>query len=129
MNVLCLLVATIFLLPSNPGYADQASDPNTNLLRAKDQALLDAIAPGDRKVWDDVLAANAVYVDENGGATKQDTEACHRLQPDDPAKHIIHRRHTIDQPTAVRMHDDEAAEDEKEVDGDIGIPHQAEPGM
>ena len=38
----------------------------TSLLRAKDQALLDAIAPGDRKVWDQALAPDAVYVDENG---------------------------------------------------------------
>jgi ketosteroid isomerase-like protein len=37
-----------------------------DLLRAKDQALLDAIAPGDRKVWDDAMADDAVYVDENG---------------------------------------------------------------
>ncbi len=35
-------------------------------LRAKDQALLDAIAPGDRALWDRTLTANAVYVDENG---------------------------------------------------------------
>jgi hypothetical protein len=35
-------------------------------LRAKDQALLDAIAPGDRKTWDGALAPDAVYVDENG---------------------------------------------------------------
>jgi hypothetical protein len=45
-----------------------ASTPEktTEVLRAKDQALLDAIAPGDRKVWDQALAADAVYVDENG---------------------------------------------------------------
>jgi hypothetical protein len=36
------------------------------LPRAKDQALLDAFAPGDRKVWDNALASDAVYVDENG---------------------------------------------------------------
>jgi hypothetical protein len=35
-------------------------------LRAKDQALLDATAPGDRATWDRMLAADAVYVDENG---------------------------------------------------------------
>ncbi len=35
-------------------------------MRASDQALLDAIAPGRRNVWDRVLAADAVYVDENG---------------------------------------------------------------
>jgi Domain of unknown function (DUF4440) len=38
----------------------------TQVLRAKDQALLDAIAPGDTKVWDKALASNAIYVDENG---------------------------------------------------------------
>jgi ketosteroid isomerase-like protein len=38
----------------------------TARLRAKDQALLDAIAPGDHKVWEDALATDAVYVDENG---------------------------------------------------------------
>src|SRR5580698_9529351 len=38
----------------------------TDLLRAKDQALLDAIAPGDRKVWEQALSPDAVYVDENG---------------------------------------------------------------
>lgn len=35
-------------------------------LRAKDQALLDAIAPGNRRLWDQTLASGAVYVDENG---------------------------------------------------------------
>jgi hypothetical protein len=43
-----------------------AGNPTEDLLRTKDQALLDAIAPGDRKVWDHALAADAVYVDENG---------------------------------------------------------------
>ncbi len=43
-----------------------ATDKTTELLRAKDQALLDAFVPGDRKVWDQALAADAVYVDENG---------------------------------------------------------------
>jgi hypothetical protein len=35
-------------------------------LRADDQALLDAIAPGDKSVWERLLAKDAVYVDENG---------------------------------------------------------------
>src|ERR1035437_648863 len=43
-----------------------ATDKTTELLRAKDQALLDAIAPGDRKVWEQALAADAVFVDEIG---------------------------------------------------------------
>jgi Domain of unknown function (DUF4440) len=42
------------------------TDQTTAALRAKDQALLDAIAPGDRKVWEQALASDAVYVDESG---------------------------------------------------------------
>jgi hypothetical protein len=37
-----------------------------NTLRARDQALLDALAPGNRAVWDAALAADALYIDENG---------------------------------------------------------------
>jgi uncharacterized protein DUF4440 len=80
MKFLFLAVATI-LLPSIAGSADQVTaDVNTNLLRAKDQALLDAIAPGDRKVWDDVLASNAVYVDENGAVMNR-AEYLKQLEP------------------------------------------------
>ena len=60
MFLLALVFA--FALQTSPDSIDQT----TTLLRAKDQALLDAIAPGDRKVWDNALAADAVYVDENG---------------------------------------------------------------
>ncbi len=42
-----------------------APDP-TAVLRAKDQALLDSIAGGGRKLWDATLAPGAIYVDENG---------------------------------------------------------------
>ena len=42
-----------------------APDPTT-ALRAKDQALLDSIAGGGRKLWDATLAPGAIYVDENG---------------------------------------------------------------
>lgn len=51
-----------FALQASPSSIDQT----TTLLRAKDQALLDAIAPGDKKVWDQALSPDAVYVDENG---------------------------------------------------------------
>lgn len=34
-------------------------------LRAKDQALMDAFAPGDRAVWASAMAPDAVYLDEN----------------------------------------------------------------
>jgi hypothetical protein len=58
-----MILLVLFLL--FPGRAS-AADPTIALLRAKDQALLDAIAPGNRKVWEDALAPDAVYVDENG---------------------------------------------------------------
>ena len=43
-----------------------SSNDVTQELRPRDQALLDAIAPGNVKVWDAALAPDAVYVDENG---------------------------------------------------------------
>ncbi len=52
--------------------APKPTEQSTDVLRAKDQALLDAIAPGDRKVWDQALAADAVYVDENGTIISRD---------------------------------------------------------
>lgn len=50
------------------------------LLRAKDQALRDAIAPGDRAPWDRALTADAVYVDENGMIMRR-RECLQALQP------------------------------------------------
>jgi len=49
-------------------------------LRAKDQALLDAIAPGDRAAWGKTLTADAIYVDENGVIKRHD-EFLKELQP------------------------------------------------
>jgi hypothetical protein len=52
-----------------------AADPNLasvqKQLRADDQALLDAIAPGDKAVWERLLAQDAIYVDENGTVMKR----------------------------------------------------------
>src|SRR5208282_4753014 len=59
MIILALLIALALQL--SPNATDQ-----TALLRAKDQALLDAFAPGNRKIWDEVLAADAIFVDESG---------------------------------------------------------------
>jgi ketosteroid isomerase-like protein len=60
MIILLLLAAlTLQVAPNAP-------ESTAELLRAKDQMLLDAIAPGDRKVWEQALATDAVYVDENG---------------------------------------------------------------
>src|SRR5579862_3795273 len=59
-----MLVLALFLglLPQ----AAPTTDDPVALLRSKDQALLDAIAPGNKKVWEETLAADAVYVDESG---------------------------------------------------------------
>jgi hypothetical protein len=51
---------------TEPANARADTEDVTSVLRAKDQALLDAIAPGDQKVWDAAMASDAVYVDENG---------------------------------------------------------------
>ncbi len=50
--------------------AAAAAAPGAELtaqLRAKDQALLDAVAPGNRGLWDRTLTPDALYIDENGG--------------------------------------------------------------
>lgn len=73
MIILALLAALAIQAPNNV-------DQMTKLLRAKDQALLDAYAPGDRKVWDDALAPDAVYVDENGTIMNRD-EFLKQLEP------------------------------------------------
>jgi len=47
------------------GGAARSDDRLEQTLRAKDQALLDAIAPGDRATWAAALAPGALYLDEN----------------------------------------------------------------
>jgi len=69
-----LLFAALWL------HASPAPDQTTELLRARDQALMDAFAPGDRKVWDSALAADAVYVDENGAVMSRE-EFLKQLEP------------------------------------------------
>jgi ketosteroid isomerase-like protein len=59
MIALLLAAATAVAAPA-------ASPDDAATLRALDQALLDAIAPGDRATWDRTLAPDAVYVDEDG---------------------------------------------------------------
>jgi hypothetical protein len=74
------LLAVALAILNSPNVADKNADKNVELLRAKDQALLDAIAPGDRKVWDQSLAADAVYVDENGTVIER-AEFLKQLEP------------------------------------------------
>jgi hypothetical protein len=69
MLVLTFLLSCV--LYGGPAFASPQADAKaannvTDLLRAKDQALLNAVTDGDRKVWDAALAPDAVYVDESG---------------------------------------------------------------
>ena len=59
----CVIACAILAVTSS----STAMSPDlVHEFRQRDQALLDAYAPGDAKVWDAALAAYAVYVDENG---------------------------------------------------------------
>lgn len=62
---LILIACSVPLLSAQNSSNAPLPDP-TALLRDKDQALLDAIAPGDSKIWDAALSPDAIYVDENG---------------------------------------------------------------
>jgi ketosteroid isomerase-like protein len=92
-------------------------------LRAKDQALLDAIAPGDTATWDKALAPDAVYVDENGSIMDR-AAFLKALQPLPPEAsghiHIVDYRLQQDGDTALVIHKD----DEREVYN--GIPLHAD---
>ena len=69
---------------ASPQAAAKPIDKTTDLLRAKDRALLDAVTNGDRKVWDAALASDAVYVDENG-AIMHRAEFLEQIAPLPPA--------------------------------------------
>ncbi len=58
-----VLAAVLVLVPAV--FSPQNKDALKAQLRQKDQALLDAFAPGDRAAWDAVLAPNFIYADEN----------------------------------------------------------------
>jgi len=82
MHVKLFIAALVVLLVNGqlapaPKLGSTASPPKTpqdveRLLRGKDQALLNAIAPGDTKAWDAALAPRAIYVDENGEIMQRD---------------------------------------------------------
>lgn len=69
MLLLILLLSCVLYgapVSATPQATAKTPDKPVEVLRAKDQALLDAVTNGDRKVWDAALAADAIYVDENG---------------------------------------------------------------
>jgi len=70
------------LMPA--GAAQQTSanslEEITNLLHAKDQALMDAVTAGDPKLWDAVLAPDVIYLDEAGDLNSR-ADLLKQIQP------------------------------------------------
>lgn len=64
MTIALLLASALAASPALPLDAE---------LRAKDQALLDALAPGDRTPWAQTMTDDAVYIDENGAIMDRNT--------------------------------------------------------
>lgn len=106
-QAIAALLVLIFPSPSS------AAEPVADLLRGKDQALLDAIAPGDRKVWAAALADDAVYVDENG-VTLDRAEFLNQLDPLPPGTsgslHIASYSARVSGDLATVIHTDDEEE-------------------
>jgi Domain of unknown function (DUF4440) len=88
--------------------------PNlSTILRQKDQALADAIAPGDRKVWEAVLSSDFFYADENNDILSKDDFLKEFVPlPKGISGKIVVRQHQVRQAgdTAIVVHRDEETE-------------------
>jgi hypothetical protein len=74
-------MVALFLALALEASAAQATPSKLAIeLQAKDQALLDAVATGDRATWERTLTPDAIYVDENG-ATMTRGELMKDLDP------------------------------------------------
>jgi Domain of unknown function (DUF4440) len=82
-------------------------------LRADDQALLDAIAPGDKAVWERLLAKDAIYVDENGAImNRAQFLAALKPLPAGSSGHIsiVDYQATVNDQVALVVHKDDERE-------------------
>jgi hypothetical protein len=82
-------------------------------LQADDQALLDAIAPGDKAVWGRLLAKDAIYVDENGTVmNREQFLAALKPLPAGTSGHIaiVDYQARISGPVALVVHKDDERE-------------------
>ena len=102
-----LLLLVLFPVQSRAG------DSTIELLRDKDQALLDAVASGDHKAWEAALAADAVYVDENGVIMNR-ADFMKQLQPLPPGAsgtiRIASYSANVDEEVAIVIHTDDEQE-------------------
>ena len=60
------MIATLLVLAFQAAPARSTAPALAALLQSKDQAMADAVARGDRSIWERSLTADATYVDENG---------------------------------------------------------------
>jgi hypothetical protein len=65
MRILAAAVALVLSVPARAG------DDVSAILKQRTQALYDALAPGDAKVWDDDLDPGALVTDESGAFTRK----------------------------------------------------------
>ncbi len=83
-------------------------------LRARDQALLDSLATGNRAIWDATLTPDAVYIDENGTIFTR-AEYLKSLEPLPPKisgrLNITDYQLHLDGDTALVIHKDEEFEE------------------
>ncbi len=115
-------VVLIVMAAALTAAAGAAPTPVERTLRQYDQALLDAIAPGDRATWERLLAADAIYVDENGVLMRRG-EFLNSLKPLPAGSRgtisIIDYKVELHGSTALVVHRDDEREDYH------GIPLQA----
>jgi hypothetical protein len=78
--VFIILMAGISLSVAQNAPAGNSLEEITNLLHAKDQALMDAVTAGDPKVWDAELASDVIYLDEAGEINSR-SNLLKQLQP------------------------------------------------
>ena len=108
-----VLAAAATLLTALPAFAEPAPPGLVAELRAKDQALMDSYVPGDHALWEKVLTADALYVDENGAI--MDRKAfLDQLKPLGAGStgqiNIIDYRVALDGDTATVLHKDDEYE-------------------
>jgi hypothetical protein len=110
-----VMVAILLAMTMAEAAAAAAAPPSRLAieLQAKDQALLDAVATGDRATWERTLTAEATYVDENG-ATLTRGELLADLNPLPPGVsgqiHIVEYRLKQIGDTALVIHRDDERE-------------------
>jgi Domain of unknown function (DUF4440) len=109
-----MLPALLVIAALQSAAADANLASVQNQLRTADQALLDAIAPGDKAVWERLLATDAIYVDENGAVmNRAQFLAALKPLPAGSSGHItiVDYQATIHGQVALVVHKDDERED------------------